>query len=88
MLAYAEDKIAELSRLDLDGYILKRSSPSCGMERIRVPAVAEGQGPKAEDVLAGFCLPASAGTSSIAGQLYFRPAPNRADAPQPCLNAA
>jgi uncharacterized protein YbgA (DUF1722 family)/uncharacterized protein YbbK (DUF523 family) len=36
MLAYAEDKIAELSRLDLDGYILKKSSPSCGMERIRV----------------------------------------------------
>lgn len=36
MLAYAEDKIVELSRLDLDGYILKKASPSCGMERIRV----------------------------------------------------
>lgn len=36
MLTFAEAKIAELSRLDLDGYILKKSSPSCGMERIRV----------------------------------------------------
>jgi uncharacterized protein YbgA (DUF1722 family)/uncharacterized protein YbbK (DUF523 family) len=36
MLAFAEDKVAELSRLGLDGYILKKSSPSCGMERIRV----------------------------------------------------
>ncbi len=36
MLAYAQAKIAELSRLDLDGYILKKSSPSCGMERIPV----------------------------------------------------
>jgi uncharacterized protein YbgA (DUF1722 family) len=36
MLGYAEGKIAELSHLDLDGYILKKGSPSCGMERIRV----------------------------------------------------
>jgi len=36
MEAYAEARIAEISRLDLDGYILKKSSPTCGMERIRV----------------------------------------------------
>lgn len=36
MLTFAEAKITELFRLDLDGYILKKSSPSCGMERIRV----------------------------------------------------
>jgi uncharacterized protein YbgA (DUF1722 family)/uncharacterized protein YbbK (DUF523 family) len=36
MLDYADDKIAELMRLDLDGYILKKGSPSCGMDRIRV----------------------------------------------------
>ncbi|HXG35201.1 MAG TPA: DUF523 and DUF1722 domain-containing protein [Bryobacteraceae bacterium] len=36
MLAYAQTKIAELSQLDLDGYILKKSSPSCGMERLPV----------------------------------------------------
>lgn len=36
MLAYARDKCAELARLELSGYLLKRSSPSCGMERVRV----------------------------------------------------
>ncbi|MBZ0159746.1 MAG: DUF523 and DUF1722 domain-containing protein [bacterium] len=36
MLAYATDKVAELFRLGLDGYIVKKASPSCGMERIRV----------------------------------------------------
>jgi uncharacterized protein YbgA (DUF1722 family)/uncharacterized protein YbbK (DUF523 family) len=36
MLDYADGKVAELMRLDLDGYILKKGSPSCGMERIRV----------------------------------------------------
>jgi len=36
MLDYADGKIAQLMRLDLDGYILKKGSPSCGMERIRV----------------------------------------------------
>jgi uncharacterized protein YbgA (DUF1722 family)/uncharacterized protein YbbK (DUF523 family) len=35
MVAYATKKIAELKALDLDGYVLKKSSPSCGMERIR-----------------------------------------------------
>jgi uncharacterized protein YbgA (DUF1722 family)/uncharacterized protein YbbK (DUF523 family) len=36
MVVYAEAKISELARVDLDGYILKGSSPSCGMERIPV----------------------------------------------------
>ncbi|MFT7486101.1 MAG: hypothetical protein ACI9F9_001954 [Candidatus Paceibacteria bacterium] len=36
MQNYSEGKVAELMKLDLDGYILKKSSPSCGMERIRV----------------------------------------------------
>jgi uncharacterized protein YbgA (DUF1722 family) len=36
MSEYAEAKVAELMQLDLDGYILKKSSPSCGLERIRV----------------------------------------------------
>jgi uncharacterized protein YbbK (DUF523 family) len=36
MLDYAGDKITELMRLDLDSYILKKGSLSCGMERIRV----------------------------------------------------
>lgn len=36
MQSYARAKIAELRRMNLDGYILKKDSPSCGMERVRI----------------------------------------------------
>jgi uncharacterized protein YbgA (DUF1722 family)/uncharacterized protein YbbK (DUF523 family) len=36
MLAWARDRIRELQTLQLDGYILKSKSPSCGMERVRI----------------------------------------------------
>jgi uncharacterized protein YbbK (DUF523 family)/uncharacterized protein YbgA (DUF1722 family) len=36
MQTYAKRRIKQLKKLDLDGYILKKSSPSCGMERVRV----------------------------------------------------
>jgi uncharacterized protein YbgA (DUF1722 family)/uncharacterized protein YbbK (DUF523 family) len=36
MQSYSEKRVRELQKLDLDGYVLKRASPSCGMERIRV----------------------------------------------------
>ena len=36
MTTYARKRVRELRRDDLDGYILKRGSPSCGMERIKV----------------------------------------------------
>ncbi len=36
MRRYAESRVAELERLGLSGYILKKDSPSCGMERVRV----------------------------------------------------
>jgi len=36
MNAYAERRAAALARLDLSGYVLKKDSPSCGMERVRV----------------------------------------------------
>lgn len=36
MRAYASRRIAELAEEDLCGYILKKDSPSCGMERVRV----------------------------------------------------
>ena len=36
MRTYAEEKIEELQKLDLDGFVLKKGSPSCGMERVRV----------------------------------------------------
>jgi len=36
MRFYAEEKVKELRKLELDGFILKKGSPSCGMERVRV----------------------------------------------------
>jgi uncharacterized protein YbgA (DUF1722 family)/uncharacterized protein YbbK (DUF523 family) len=36
MRGYAERRVAGLARLDLDGYVLKKDSPSCGMERVKV----------------------------------------------------
>jgi len=36
MTAYAESRAATLAEADLDGYILKRDSPSCGLFRVRV----------------------------------------------------
>jgi len=38
MERYAKRRVRELSRLDLCGFILKKDSPSCGMERVRVYA--------------------------------------------------
>jgi uncharacterized protein YbgA (DUF1722 family)/uncharacterized protein YbbK (DUF523 family) len=36
MLRFARRRLRELERLDLCGYVLKKDSPSCGMERVRV----------------------------------------------------
>jgi uncharacterized protein YbgA (DUF1722 family)/uncharacterized protein YbbK (DUF523 family) len=36
MRAFAERRVRELEKRDLCGYILKKDSPSCGMERVRV----------------------------------------------------
>jgi uncharacterized protein YbgA (DUF1722 family)/uncharacterized protein YbbK (DUF523 family) len=49
MRRFAEARAAELARLGLDGYVLKRASPSCGMERVKVHgasgrAAAAGRG--------------------------------------------
>ncbi len=38
MRRYAERRVADLEKLDLCGWILKKDSPSCGMERVRVYA--------------------------------------------------
>jgi len=40
MEAYSEKKVDELMAKDLDGYILKRASPTCGMERVKVYTAA------------------------------------------------
>ena len=36
MREWAHDRMGELSREDLDGYVLKKDSPSCGMARVKV----------------------------------------------------
>lgn len=40
MQGYARRRVAELGKLDLMGYILKKDSPSCGMERVRIYGAA------------------------------------------------
>jgi uncharacterized protein YbgA (DUF1722 family)/uncharacterized protein YbbK (DUF523 family) len=53
MQQYARERVRELAALELDGYVLKRASPSCGLLRVRVyrhggiPA-ADGRGLFAE----------------------------------------
>jgi uncharacterized protein YbgA (DUF1722 family)/uncharacterized protein YbbK (DUF523 family) len=46
MAKWSEEKARELGRLDLSGYILKKDSPSCGMERVKVDS---GKGPGVRD---------------------------------------
>jgi uncharacterized protein YbgA (DUF1722 family)/uncharacterized protein YbbK (DUF523 family) len=36
MRTWAARRVEELARLDLDGYVLKKDSPSCGMERVKL----------------------------------------------------
>ena len=42
MRQYAERRAAELAREHLSGYVLKKDSPSCGMERVKVYTGAGG----------------------------------------------
>jgi uncharacterized protein YbgA (DUF1722 family)/uncharacterized protein YbbK (DUF523 family) len=46
MRGWAERRVAALSGMDLDGYVLKKDSPSCGMERVKVYA---GEGAPSKD---------------------------------------
>ena len=61
MRAYAIRRLSELAKEDLSGYVLKKDSPSCGMERVRVfdahgvPAKS-GRGLFAEALLRHFPL--------------------------------
>lgn len=36
MLDYSHKKVQELARLNISGYILKKDSPTCGMERVKI----------------------------------------------------
>lgn len=42
MRVYADARTADLDALGLDGYVLKKDSPSCGMERVRVHGAPGG----------------------------------------------
>jgi uncharacterized protein YbbK (DUF523 family)/uncharacterized protein YbgA (DUF1722 family) len=46
MRAYATTRVEELRRIELDGYVLKKNSPSCGMARVKVHGFG---GPKRRD---------------------------------------
>ena len=48
MRAYSQKRARELALLDLSGYILKKDSPSCGMERVRVYPEPTGKAPSRE----------------------------------------
>ncbi|HTQ81185.1 MAG TPA: DUF523 and DUF1722 domain-containing protein [Thermoanaerobaculia bacterium] len=45
MREYAERRVAELAGLELAGYVLKKDSPSCGMERVKLYREEEGSAP-------------------------------------------
>ncbi len=58
MRAWSKRRVPQLEDLELCGYVLKKDSPTCGMERVRVwnaPGRAEkrGRGLFAEELLAG-----------------------------------
>ncbi|RPJ59456.1 MAG: DUF1722 domain-containing protein [Acidobacteria bacterium] len=59
MKAYAGRRVEELAALGLHGYILKKDSPSCGMERVRVHQTTSGS-------------PARVGTGLFAAALMAR----------------
>jgi len=59
MQRFSARRVAELRKLDLLGYVLKRGSPSCGMERVKVYSEAgmpsnKGSGLFASALLAAF----------------------------------
>jgi uncharacterized protein YbgA (DUF1722 family)/uncharacterized protein YbbK (DUF523 family) len=61
MNTWSKRRVAELARADLDGYVLKKDSPSCGMERVKIfpgrgPAGRNGRGLFASVLLAALPL--------------------------------
>ena len=59
MRRYARSRVSALAREGLSGYLLKKGSPSCGMERVKVyhgegPARRNGRGLYAEALFARF----------------------------------
>jgi len=46
MRAFAADRVEALAALDLCGYVLKKDSPSCGLERVRIWGTSPGHPPE------------------------------------------
>jgi uncharacterized protein YbgA (DUF1722 family)/uncharacterized protein YbbK (DUF523 family) len=53
MRRFARDRLDELAALDLDGYVLKRASPSCGLFRVRVYGQTGAPGAVGRGLFAG-----------------------------------
>jgi uncharacterized protein YbgA (DUF1722 family)/uncharacterized protein YbbK (DUF523 family) len=49
MLRFAAARVRELAKIDLDGYVTKKDSPSCGLEHVRV-VPARGGAPRRDGV--------------------------------------
>lgn len=45
MQTYASQRVSELLKMGINGYVLKKDSPSCGLERVRIYPVA-GKAPR------------------------------------------
>ncbi len=92
MSAYAERRAAALERDDLSGYVLKKDSPSCGMERVRICGRA-GM-PVRDNRAAGGAADADSPLGAALryrlsqGPDLSRTASARADAAQPRVRAA
>lgn len=61
MISYAKKRLRELKNQNLSGYVLKKDSPSCGMERVKLypelrkgPPAKRGRGLFAEALLQAF----------------------------------
>jgi hypothetical protein len=53
MTDHARERVRALARLGLSGYVLKRASPSCGMERVKVHAAGGARGGVGSGLFAG-----------------------------------
>jgi uncharacterized protein YbgA (DUF1722 family)/uncharacterized protein YbbK (DUF523 family) len=69
MERWAEQRVAALAPLDLDGYVLKKDSPSCGVERVRLKPV--GAEPPSALPVAGGLAPVASRPPSRAGAGRF-----------------
>jgi len=58
MRRYAHARVADLAREDLCGYVLKKNSPSCGMERVKVYGSAGPPKPRGRGLFAEVLLEA------------------------------